>query len=108
MKLVVAIVQDADAAKLRQELTQQGFKSTKLASTGGFLREGNTTFLIGVEDDEVWHVKALINKTCKGRTKLTPSGQGFSPGETAYTEPVEVKVGGAVVLVLALDELIRL
>lgn len=108
MKLVVVIVQDNDAAKLRQELNRQGFKSTKLASTGGFLREGNTTFLIGVEDDVVWHVKALIHKVCKERTKLAPSNQYFNGGESMYAEPIEVSVGGAVVFVLALDEMVRL
>ena len=108
MKLVVAIVQDNDAAKLRQELTRQGFKSTKLSSTGGFLREGNTTFLIGVEDEAVWHVKALIHKVCKERTKLAPSNPYFNGGESMYAEPVEVQVGGAVVFVLALDEMARL
>ncbi|MER3557036.1 MAG: hypothetical protein C4302_03585, partial [Thermus sp.] len=48
MKLILAIVQDTDAPGLTKALLEKGFQSTKLASTGGFLREGNTTLLIGV------------------------------------------------------------
>lgn len=108
MKLLVAIVQNTDANSLREELTLNEFASTKLASTGGFLREGNTTFLIGVEDDKVWHVKELIRKTCKERTKLMPTQAYLNGGESLFAEPMEVSVGGAVVFVLPLDEIVRL
>ena len=50
MKLVVAVVQDQDSNRLSNALTKNNFRATKLASTGGFLRSGNTTFLIGVDD----------------------------------------------------------
>ena len=48
MKLIIAIVQDEDAGRLVSELMDNGFGVTKLATTGGFLRAGNTTLLIGV------------------------------------------------------------
>ena len=108
MKLLVAIVQNTDANKLRDELALNEFASTKLASTGGFLREGNTTFLVGVEDDKVWHVKELIRKTCKERTRLMPVTPYLEAGDSLFAEPMEVSVGGAVVFVLPLDEIIRL
>ena len=108
MKLLVAIVQNNDANGLRDELSAGEFSSTKLASTGGFLREGNTTFLIGVEDDKVERVKALIRKTCKERTKLMPTQAYLNGGESLFAAPMEVSVGGAVVFVLPLDEIIRL
>ena len=108
MKLLVAIVQNADAGKLREELGVNEFASTKLASTGGFLREGNTTFLIGVEDNKVWHVKELIRKTCKERTKLVPTAPYSELAESLFAEPLEVSVGGAVVFVLPLEETVRL
>ena len=107
MKLLVAIVQDADGGRLRQELNDQGFRSTKLASTGGFLREGNTTFLIGVQDEEVTRVKNIIERTCRQRTKLMPHSF-FEGGESLYNEALEVTVGGAVLFVLPLEEFFRI
>lgn len=51
MKLIIAIVQDEDAFRLISNLMSEGYGVTKLASTGGFLRAGNTTLLIGVNED---------------------------------------------------------
>ena len=45
MKLIVAIVQDEDAGRLVSALMDKGFGVTKLATTGGFLRAGNTTLM---------------------------------------------------------------
>ena len=53
MKLIVAVVQDQDSNRLSNALTKAKFRATKLASTGGFLRSGNTTFLIGTDDSLV-------------------------------------------------------
>ena len=47
MKLLIAIVQDEDAGELMQEFTKHKFQFTKLATTGGFLRAGNTTLIMG-------------------------------------------------------------
>ena len=60
MKMVVAVVQDKDAHRLSNALVKEGIRATKLASTGGFLRAGNTTFLIGVEDEKVEDVMRII------------------------------------------------
>ena len=51
MKLIIAVVQDEDSSRLLSVLMQQGFGVTKLATTGGFLKAGNTTLLLGVEPD---------------------------------------------------------
>ncbi|MBP3652308.1 MAG: cyclic-di-AMP receptor, partial [Clostridia bacterium] len=53
MKLIIAIVQDEDASRLVSKLMAEGFGATKLATTGGFLRSGNTTLLTGVDDDKL-------------------------------------------------------
>lgn len=108
MKLLVAVTQNADAGKLRAELNLNQFASTKLASTGGCLREGNPTFLIAVEDDKVWHLKELIRKTCKERSKLMPTAPYPELAESLFAEPLEVSIGGAVVFVLPLEEIVRL
>jgi uncharacterized protein YaaQ len=105
LKLIVAVVQDKDAIKLIEALMIQGYRATKLASTGGFLREGNTTLLIGVDVQKVAEVLAIIRKTCKSReqlvTPLTPVG---GPVDSYVPYPIEVVVGGATVFVLSVEQ----
>lgn len=109
MKLVLTIIQDADTARLQKALIENGFDSTKLASTGGFLREGNTTLIIGVEDQKVERVKAVIDDTCHQRTKTMRPSVSISELQEVYaTEPVEITLGGAVVFVLNIEEFVRL
>jgi uncharacterized protein YaaQ len=100
----VAIVQDKDAGRLLEALMAKGFRATKLASTGGFLREGNTTLFIGVEDGQVEAVEAVVKQICKTRrqlvTPLTPMG-GTMDAYTTY--PIEVQVGGATIFVLGVE-----
>ncbi|CAB1130136.1 signal transduction receptor, cyclic di-AMP binding [Candidatus Hydrogenisulfobacillus filiaventi] len=97
MKLVVAIVQDQDALAVLNALARQGLRATKLASTGGFLREGNTTVLVGVEEDAVDRVLDILRSTGSVRREPVPPAEGGS-GEEA--RPAEVLVGGATVFVL--------
>ena len=47
MKLIVAVLHDRDQKRASEALLRAGHKFTKIASTGGFLREGNVTLLIG-------------------------------------------------------------
>ncbi|MBQ6119286.1 MAG: cyclic-di-AMP receptor, partial [Clostridia bacterium] len=58
MKLLIAIVNNDDSAVVASALTKENFVVTKLSTTGGFLMVGNTTFLIGTEDDRVGTAKA--------------------------------------------------
>lgn len=60
MKLIVAIIQDKDSNRLSSALVKANFRATKLASTGGFLKAGNTTFMIGVDDGQVESVMNVI------------------------------------------------
>jgi len=53
MKLIIAILRDSDADNVTQALTSGQFRVTRTASTGGFLRRGNVTLLIGVDDQRV-------------------------------------------------------
>jgi len=104
VKLVVAVIQDKDAPRLLEGLTQAGFRATKLASTGGFLREGNTTLLVGVEDEQVERVVSLIRSTCRAREQLvTPLSPMGGPADSYIPYPVEILVGGATVFVLNVD-----
>ena len=67
MKLIMAIIQDKDSAILSDELVEANVRATKLPSTGGFLRAGNTTFMIGVEDERVDEVLQIIKTNCEAR-----------------------------------------
>ena len=65
MKLIIAIVRDIDDGRVIDQLVSQGYRVTRLATTGGFLRRGNVTLLVGVEgDDQVQAVFDLLRETC--------------------------------------------
>ncbi|GBF78358.1 hypothetical protein PA598K_06989 [Paenibacillus sp. 598K] len=104
MKLVIAIVQDKDSNRLSNALVKEGFRATKLASTGGFLKAGNTTFMIGIEDERVHDVMTVIRSNCKIRDQMvspvTPMG-GTTDSYIPF--PVEVQVGGAAVFVVPVE-----
>jgi len=104
MKLVFAIVHDEDGPKVMDELNKKGFSVTKLCSTGGFLKAGNTTLLVGVDEEKLEEVIDIIKKRSKSRKQvinsgMTPNGMGgmFIP------YPVEVVVGGATIFVLDVE-----
>ena len=101
MKLVIAMIQDQDANKLLGVLSENSFSATKLASTGGFLRQGNTTLLIGVEDEQVSGVMDLIKETSRSRKQLvTPLASVGRSMNNYMTDPIEVAVGGATIFVV--------
>jgi uncharacterized protein YaaQ len=103
MKLIIAILQDKDGLTALNELNRRGFRATKLASTGGFLREGNTTILVGTEEPDVEQVLAVLRRTSSMRQEtLTPTAPTHS-GEPYVPFPVEVTVGGATIFVLSVD-----
>ena len=103
MKLIMAIVQDKDSNRLANEFIDANIRATKLSSTGGFLKAGNSTFIIGLEDERVQDALELIKKTCQSRKYVsTPMSLDISlDGQVPY--PVEVEVGGATVFVLPVD-----
>jgi uncharacterized protein YaaQ len=104
LKLVVIIASDTDADKLMKKLVEQGYPATKISSTGGFLRKGNATILSGVESDEVDQVVAMVRLQCAARAEFVPVQTLPFFGEGAVPqEPVEVRVGGAIVFVLDVE-----
>ena len=108
MKLIIAIVQDEDASHLVNRLMAQDYRVTKLATTGGFLRSGNTTLLIGVEDDRLTDALDIVEKTCKSRRQVAPAPAPISGAAGVYMPyPIEVTVGGATVFVLDVEQFAR-
>lgn len=109
MKLIVAVVQDQDSNRLSKALMDYNFRTTKLATTGGFLRSGNTTFLIGTEDIRVEKALQIIKDNCRSREQLVSPVSPLGGNADSYIPyPIEVAVGGATVFVLPVDQFFQI
>lgn len=108
MKLLIAVVHNRDRSRVTDALLQSQFKFTQVASTGGFLREGNTTYLMGVEDDRLDEVLNLIQQNCATREQyVNPMPPDTAPIGTFLPTPIAVQVGGAVVFVMPVERFER-
>ncbi|MGL5380163.1 cyclic-di-AMP receptor [Clostridium sp.] len=109
MKLVIAMVQDDDALDLIDAITESGFRVTKLATTGGFLKSGNTTLMIGVEKEKVQEVIDVVENICKTRKQMIATPTPIAGNTDMYMSyPVEVKVGGATIFVVDVDQFVKI
>ena len=102
MKMIYAIVRNDNEDDVVSQLTQHHYSVTRLSTTGGFLRKGNTTLMIGAEDEKVDEVISLIKQECGQHQKLTvnmPYISGTSMVNYA-TMPMHVEVGGATIFVV--------
>lgn len=102
MKLIYAIINNDDSHSVSSALLQNGFFATKLASTGGFLMAGNTTFLICIDDDKVDEAIEIIREHSKKRKQYVSSNASYGVG-TFTSFPVEVSVGGATIFVTDIE-----
>ena len=108
LKLVIIIASDPDAEKLTRKLVEQGYPATKVSSTGGFLRKGNATILSGVEANEVEGIIAMVRSECYARTEYVPVQTLPFFGEgSVLQEPIEVRVGGAIVFVVDVERFVK-
>ena len=106
MKLIIAIVNNDDSAVVASALTREKYSVTKLSTTGGFLMVGNTTFLIGAEDQDVPHIKKIISEFSNTRKKVSTTTSTYGRGLANDILPGdEVTVVGATVFVLSVDEM---
>lgn len=94
MKLAIAIIQDEYINKVVRALMAEKISTTKLSSTGGFLKSGSTTLLIGVDDENVDNLIELIQGQCQS-TKV-------KDGEK------EITVGGANIFIMNMDQYIKM
>ena len=93
-KLIIGVVQNEDADAVVDALLEEEFRATRLASTGGFLRRGNTTLMIGADEDQVDRVLDLI----RGHAR-----SGAAPADSGASQPA-----APTVFVLDLEEYQRL
>ena len=89
MKLILAIIQDHIAQDVLNELSENKVRATKLSSTGGFFKKGNTTILIGIEEEQLDRVKEMILNISKNK------------------ETVDDKTANTVMFVLNMNQFIR-
>lgn len=108
MKMLIAIVQDQDSHILMDELLERDFRMTKLASTGGFLKAGNTTILMGIDEARIPEALSIIENNCKSRDMTTSLMSVMMPGDAYIPYPVELKVGGATVFILDVESFVRI
>ncbi len=107
MKMVLAVVQDIDADAAIEALTEVGHRVTRIASTGGFFRQGNSTLLCAVDDAQVGGVVDTLRKVCQQRTRVMPVSIDPSEAVLAAGTYAEVPVGGATILVFNIERFER-
>ena len=104
VKLILAVVSARDAGRLSIALADRGLRNTRLSSTGGFLREGNATLLIGCEDDVVEDVLELVRATARSRKQpVLPLAYLGEEAHPIMLDPVDTTVGGATAFVLGTE-----
>ena len=107
MKLIVAIVSNDDSSAVTNALTKANYSVTRLATTGGFLRAGNTTLLVGIDDEKIDDCIDIIGKESCKRSEMVPATASFDVGRYS-SFPVEVQVGGATIFVLNVEQFMKL
>ena len=105
MKLILAIVNNDDSALAASALTEEGFSVTKLATSGGFLQVGNTTFLIGTEDERAAEAINILKKHCTTRKQVRNAMPSLGFGIHHMNVPEVITVGGATIFVLDVDHM---
>jgi uncharacterized protein YaaQ len=108
MKLIVAIVQDYDTDRVLRGVTSAGYRVTRISSMGGFLRSTNATLFIGVNDSDADRCVQTINQCCRTRqdtveTELEETWLEMGGGEISRDFH-----GGAVVMVLRVEQFERI
>ncbi len=83
MKLILTVMRDEDTEPVSHSLIQSGFRVTRIASTGGFLRRGQSTMMIGVDDEKVQAAIQVI------RESLSPQTDKEMKRATIFVLPVE-------------------
>ena len=103
MKLILAIVHSDYGNEVLGVLNEAGFSVTKLATTGGFLRAGNITLIVGTEEDRVEEAISIFKERCHTRKHIMTAPVSAGMAGMYTPKPIEVEVGGATIFVLDVD-----
>src|SRR5699024_5161800 len=108
MKLIIAVVQDKDSNRLVGALSEGNIQTTKLATTGGILKEGNTTLMIGCQDEHIDEELDTIKENCIEREQMVAPISPMGGNADSYIpKPVKVEVGGSTVVILPMESFFR-
>jgi uncharacterized protein YaaQ len=107
MKLLIAIIQNEDSKALTRALIEHDISVTRISSTGGFLRGGNTTLMIGVTEEKLQTALDTIQSCSRRRQVMTVPASGIPHNVDSVAMPLEVTVGGANVFILDVREYVR-
>ena len=108
MKLVVAIVHESDSEKVSDKLLQEGHQFTVIATTGGFLKDGNSTLLIGTDDDKVDSIITILKNTCSTREQYVTQPPIDMIGAAGMAlGAIKVSVGGVIIFVVDVERFER-
>ena len=107
MKLILAIISNDDTKACTAALNKASYHVTRLATTGGFLSAGNTTLIIGCEDDEVKKAIEIIGSESQRRKEAVPASMSMDMA-SLVSYPVEVEVGGATIFILNVEQFVKL
>ncbi len=105
-RLLIVIVQHADASSVAKALRRSQIAFTQMTTRGAFLNFGNTTFMIGTQADNIPSILAVIQKHCHEREILMKNGH-ITLHPDVYAYPITVSVGGAIVFSLPVERYIH-
>ncbi|WP_238055049.1 cyclic-di-AMP receptor [Candidatus Phytoplasma ziziphi] len=107
MKLIIAIISNENANKVQTSLNQENIFNTRLTTKGGFLKETNTTFVIGIKKEKVEKVLDIFRKFSKTKTQLIPNN---ILNEMSVFAPLssEVTIGGVTVFILDIEQFLKI
>ncbi|NLH00582.1 MAG: hypothetical protein GX488_01560 [Clostridiales bacterium] len=104
MKLLIIITSRSEAPAVVSAMSKEGYQSTILNSTGGFLKEDNTVILSGVDDAKVSKVMKLVQENTTEGVYDVPPDVSFGN----FKLPKHIKKGRAVVFILDAEQFVRL
>ena len=93
--------QDRDLEAVVNALAIRNVPSTRIRSTGGFLRQENHVLLVGVPEAKLEEAVRAIDRVSSSRTEFVPESLEASGLPLAAGRPVEVH--GATVFVLDVE-----
>ncbi len=108
MKLIIAVIQNEDEDTLVKALEDQRISSTRIGSSGGFLRASNVTMMMAVQNEQIDTILNLLKQHCRRRTRhLYPLLPNLEARER-FLGSIPVEVGGATVFILPIEQIVKI
>jgi uncharacterized protein YaaQ len=107
MKMIMAVIQADDTTATMEALVNAGYRVTRMATTGGWLRRENVTLLLGAEDEQVVEVLQVLSRSGHRRNAPVKDWHEVATSLNAQTPGASVEVGGATVFVLNVEKFAR-